>query len=404
MPALGIITSDADDTGPTWNLASRQQKFDMEDTIHQLEPDADPYIRMMTHPDFPTRKARAQKVEWLEDELLPRTANAALGATAGSDTATSIPVAAGFGPYFRVNDLVRNEATGEIFLVTAIVTDTLTVTRGIGAGGVGTLFTATSNLLCIVSNAAVEGAGLSQIRMTRKVAAFNYTQIFRNSYGFTETLMATDLYGPAEPAGEARKKMIEHKRSLEHTCFVGLKDIKNTTANTHPQSFMGGVMSFITAQGGAYVQSVGTLTPAGLEGYMATAFRYGSRRKVMFAAPIVLSALSSFSLAKTALSNFGEGKIYGVSTTRFITGAGDELLVILKRDWGDFPTASPGMGGTAVILDMNEVTYRPLRPTFVKTNVQSNDADLREDEVLTETSLQLVHPRKHMILRNITGF
>jgi hypothetical protein len=404
MPALGIIQDTADDVGATYNLNSRQLRFDMEDTIHQLEPSGEPYMRMMTHADFNTKPAKAQKVEWLEDQLMPRSAAAALGATTGSNaTGFVAAVATGYGAYFRINDVVRNEATGELSLVTAVSGDNITLGyRGIGAGGTGTLFATTSDVLVIVSNASFEGANMSAIRMTRKSNAFNNTQIFRHSYGFTETLLATGMYGPQEPAAEAQKKMIEHRRALEHTFFVGQKDLRNP-ANQHPQSFAGGVMSFITAGAGSKVTS-GAITVAGLEAFLLAVFRYGSRQKVAFASPIFLQALSAYSAAKMALSTWGEGTVYGVSTTRYKTSLNDSLLVVPKRDWGDFPNASPGMGGTMVVLDMANVTYRPLRKTFVKTNIQANDADQRIDEVTTESTIQVVLPQTHGLWQGATGF
>jgi hypothetical protein len=403
MAALGVITNVADDTGATWALLDRQQKFDMEDTIHQLEPDAEPYVRMQTHPDFNSKPARAQKVEWLEDELMPRIAAAALGATAGSATVNPIPVATGFGTYFRTNDIVRNEATGELILVASVSGDNVTwALRGVGAGGTGTTFVATSDVLVIVSNASFEGAGMSDIRMTKKVAQSNFTQIFRKSYGFTETVLATDMYGPAEPAGEARKKMLEYRRDWEHAAFVGLKDIRKP-ANQHPQSFMGGLLSFISAAAGSTSSTAATITVAALETFLIKAFRYGSKRKVAFCSPIFQQAISQYSAAKMALSNWGEGSVYGVATTRYRTSLGDELLLIVHRDWGDMPNAAPGMGGTMFVVDMANVSKRPLRNTYVKTNIQANDADQRIDEIISETSMQVVHSRTHAIWQGATG-
>jgi hypothetical protein len=76
------------------------------------------------------------------------------------------------------------ETTGEIMRVDNVVTDTLTVTRGIGASGTGTDWGTTNGLYIVrVGNASIQGATRPAIRMTKDVANYNYTQIQRDPYG-----------------------------------------------------------------------------------------------------------------------------------------------------------------------------------------------------------------------------
>ena len=54
-------------------------------------------------------------------------------------------------------------------------------------------------------------------------------------------------------------------------------------------------------------------------------------------------------------------------------------------------------------VDMANVKYRPLvgngknRDTFIKTNVQNNDEDLRKDMILTEAGLEVDLPESHVL-------
>jgi len=53
--------------------------------------------------------------------------------------------------------------------------------------------------------------------------------------------------------------------------------------------------------------------------------------------------------------------------------------------------------------DMSKLSYRPLvgnginRDTFITTNVQSDDEDLRKDMILTEGGLEITLPETQMM-------
>jgi hypothetical protein len=53
------------------------------------------------------------------------------------------------------------------------------------------------------------------------------------------------------------------------------------------------------------------------------------------------------------------------------------------------------------VVDMNAVKERPLRKTRLRTNVQAPDYDGFKDQYLSETSIQIVHERRHALLTGI---
>ena len=59
--------------------------------------------------------------------------------------------------------------------------------------------------------------------------------------------------------------------------------------------------------------------------------------------------------------------------------------------------------GFMMFADMSKVAYRPLvgngvnRDTYITTNVQSDDEDLRKDMILTEAGLEVTLPESHMM-------
>jgi hypothetical protein len=345
------------------------------------------------------RAAYSQKVEWLSDELVPRLTTLSASATS-SATALSVPATTGAssGTYFRAGDVIRIASTGENCYVTAVSADTIAVTRGIGGGAVTAASAASGVDIIKVGNAAAEGATLGTLIQTKKVANFNYAQIQRDPWGFTNTLVASKLYGGPEPANEAKKKLIEHKRQLENTLFWGVRDLN--TSGGAPIGYCGGVFQYATTN---LTASVGTLTESVFESFLRKAFRYGSQNKVFFCSPLVASALSSFPQGKLAPPSPGISE-YGVSLSTYQSASGAKVQIMVKRDWYDFQSTSNQYGGIGVMLDMDDITMRPLRDTVLKPDRQANDEDSVKQEYLTEWSFEMGNEKKHAIISGITGY
>lgn len=383
-----ILTGVVDDA----DILSNQRVVDMSPTIAQLEPDEAPLTTMLQK--IGKRSAYSQKVEWLSDELVPRLTT--LSASAASDL-TAIPVATGTGTYFRPGDVVRIASTGENCSVSAVSANTVYVTRALG--GVTALSAASGVDLIKVGNAAAEGATLGTLIQTKKVANYNYAQIQRDPWGFTNTLVASKLYGGPEPANEAKKKLIEHKRQLENSLFWGVRDLV-TPGSGSPTGYVGGLFQYITSN----ITTVGgNLTETVMETFLRTAFRYGSQNKVMFVSPLVASAMSSFAQGKLALPSVDTNK-YGVSLGQYQSASGAVIQIMIKRDWLDFQTGSNQYGGIGVVVDMDDVKMRPLRDTVLKPDRQANDEDSVKQEYLTEWSFEIGQEKKHAIIRGITGY
>ena len=386
-----ILTGVVDDA----DILSNQRVVDMSPTIAMLEPDEAPLTTMLQKTS--KRAAYSQKVEWLSDELVPRLTTLSASATS---SATALSVATGTGTYFRPGDVIRIATTGENCAVSAVSADTVyVVTRTLGGtSGVTSISAASGVDIIKVGNAAAEGATLGTLIQTKKVANFNYAQIQRDPWGFTNTLVASKLYGGPEPANEAKKKLIEHKRQLENSLFWGVRDLI-TTGGT-PIGYVGGIYQYVTSN---ITSSTGALTEALFETFLRKAFRYGSQNKVMFCSPIVASALSSFPQGKLAPPS-PSIDTFGVSLSKYQSASGAMVDIAVKRDWYDFQTAGNQYGGIGVVVDMDDITMRPLRDTVLKPDRQANDEDSIKQEYLTEWSLELGLEKKHAIISGITGY
>lgn len=385
-PVLSGLVDDQD-------ILQNERVIDMEDTFTMLDPDTSQFTTILMR--IARSTALSTKVEWMEDELMPRLSSVASG---GATNGANIVVAAGEGAYFRVGDIVRNAKTGVAVRITTVATDTLTPTNALGRVSFAA-HTAGDQLL-IVGNAAAQGAGLGTEKQTKRVAQFNYTQIFRHPYGVTNSLAASRLYGGAEPDKERAKKLVEHKRAIEYSAFWGVR--ANDTSGSEPIGQAGGAFEFITT---SVKNAAGTLTKTLLDTYMREFLQHGTQNGILVVSPLVAQAISGFLRDAWQPTSVGE-KLYGAKVDGFISGAyGFRVPVIVKRDWNDFSSASTQYGGWGFYLDMDNFEMPVLsgRDTKQLRDRQNNDADRVDEEYLTELTFKVKQERSHGIITGVTG-
>lgn len=154
----------------TANINTSQIVRDVADRLAYLDPNAAPFTLLTRKAD--TRVAESYKFEWFEKELSPKLdqVNNGAGYAAG---ATSIVV--DNGAYFRVGDIVQVARTAEVFRVTAISSNTLTVVRAVGETSAAAMVD--NDDLFILGSAYAEGASVGTEHSHQETAVYNYTQI-----------------------------------------------------------------------------------------------------------------------------------------------------------------------------------------------------------------------------------
>lgn len=361
-----------------------QRVVDMDDKIAELQPNASPLVVLLKK--MRRVQAISPKVEWLEHDLLPRYDTVSAAATSA---ATSVGVSN--YSYFRVGDVLRETQTGEALEVTGVSSGVLGVARAIG--NVAAAAIASGDELFIVSNVNAEGAGLRVIKTTKLVNQSNYCEIVRTPLGVTGTEAASKLYGgPDRPRLQATAG-IEHMRDWEHIAFYGAKK-EDTSTSGAPVRYAGGAVEFIATN---ITSGVGTLTEATFQTFLRTGFRYGSERKVLFASPLIVTAIEGFARSNLRVSN-DNAATYGVSMKTYVSGQGI-VDIVMERAWADSATYK----GYAFLVDMDAVEWHYLRDTKLLENRQANDADKIEDEYLTEACPVWKNEQKHSLLKGVTG-
>jgi hypothetical protein len=214
------------------NLNASRVVVDMQDDILRFQPEATPLLTL-TGKMRRKREAVNPKFEWLEKDEYPRT----LDVTAAADSAaTSVSVTAGQEARVYVNAVVQNLRTGELILVGATSSGTLSsLTRGIGGGQSDV---AIGDRLLFVFNAIEDGADTPAQRSIQEFNLFNRTQIVRTAFGFTGRDLVVELFGGRDEMTETKWQAIEHKKSIEYLMLLGKVHI---LTGTHQQTFSDGL-------------------------------------------------------------------------------------------------------------------------------------------------------------------
>lgn len=369
----------------TKNINQAQREFDVAKQIALLQPDRAPLTSLLRR--LQSKVAINPIFNWFEDDLQGRWD--AINAGAGyEDSATEVIVDT--GTLFSAGDVVKIVRTGEIIRVTSVATNTLTIVRGYGTTAAAAIVN--DDTLVILGNAIKEGGDPVTASGTVVGTVFNYTQIFKTSVQVTKTQEASTLVTGSDRAYQRRKKAIEHAVDQERAFWFGEKsehvsgsDIIRTT---------GGVMSFLTAGASNVLDVSGAsnvMSEDTFEQYLESLFRYGSASKLAFCSARFITLINSYGRDKVQLNQ--GAKKYGLNIYTYQSAHGELNMVKQQLFEG-------GYSKLAVILDMENLKYRPMngRDTKMNADIQPKGADYFLDEYLTEAGLELQLPKTHGVI------
>ena len=377
-----------------------ERVVDMDEKMRKLTTDDAQFTTMSDRAS--NRTAVREKVNWLEEEDFPRIVSAAGAQTAGSG---ALVVTAGQGKLLQPNDVLRNMRTGQADRVITVSTDTLTVANAIN--GAATAAVNSGDAYLVVADAQPQGSDFPTMRYLARVLGYNYTQITRTPWTFTGTQTAIELYGGREPAKEAVRKAREHKRKWEAIGFFGARSFvassTGASGNTEPQGTAGGAIEFIQTYRGD--MSAG-FTGVKFDNWIQPILANGNpNAKVLFAAPQVAANFSSWVRAGMGLQwQPTPENVFGVQVDAFISGAyGYKIPVVVKKEWGAFPTTGNGYGTYAFLLDMDYIQQIPLRDRDTKllTEQQPKGKDTYAAEYMREATWEFAHERAHGLIYGV---
>lgn len=343
---------------------------------------------------------------------------AALSGVSVAGTVENITVDSTYNGAFSVKegDLIMAEQTNEIMYVnlTPSASTTINVIRGFDMQAGAALAAVAYNgaginpFLVVIGSAFEEGSAAPDPISFDPAEIFNQCQIFRGTYGLTNTAANTRTRLGSEEAELKREALENFGIDMERGFFFGKKT--TTIRNGQPLRTTNGVLSFIP-QANRFTPAGGDLTFEQFEAWSLDIFRYGSTEKMAFCGSTFLNAVSQM-VRKNGQGQFNlsdEIKEYGIGGIRRLRTPTGTLVLKAHPLFSQMAggtnagTGFTSMDNAAVILDMRSLRYRYLKNRDVKfqDNLQLPGVDAKLAGWIGECGLEVHHPYTHSIITGV---
>lgn len=346
-----------------------------------LNPDRTPFLQINS-------KLRTEKVTDYEYKVFERQfpdrwqkINEALdNSETGVDVDDATP--------FRVNDVVLVARTGEMMLVTALASATeLTVTRGYA----GTTATAANDgdWLKILYSAEEENDTQAGIITTATTTVTNFCQIFKRTYGISNTRKAMKYRSNPHSLAEERKLAMALIKEDMEQAFLWGKKMENLSSGKWKRH-TGGINEFVSTNRIDMEGGIGF----GDIGYLMNVFtRFGSKRKIWLCGRDARQQLDGLGLEYRRIT--GDATKLGFAVEGIRSSFGDAMMVTHHG-------LDNAHAGHMIVLDPEHSRIAQLRKLDHNENIQTPGRDGEEHEFIGELGLWMDQEKAHGVCTNLT--
>ena len=321
---------------------------------------------------------------------------------------TSITVAA----YDNIvpGDLLMNERTSEIVLVTALTSATvLAVTRAVGT--VAAAAVNSGDVWRTVGNAFEEGSVRPSAVAIIAERYVNNTQIFRNSWAVTKTAAAIPQIAGAGHVSESKQDCAAlHAMAIEKALFFGQKFMG--TRNGQPFHTMEGIIPRVNAAASGNVTTLGATTnwtqlEAALDKTLVTVTDpKGGNIRTMFVGGTARRVIHNIARLNSTYQITTNETAWGlqIDTIRTPRGTFEMIEHPLFNAYG----AASTWAKMAVICDLNAFSLAYLRKTSdagynASGALVDNGVDAEGGTLTTELTCTIKNPAAFGVLYNFTA-
>jgi hypothetical protein len=388
MPFTGKSTFDAGATLP-------ELVEDVSDVIGIVSPYETP---LLDHLGDPKRSAASTIHEWIEDALLPNTDT--LNQTTfvpDALSATSLTVA--HGSRFRIGDQVRAGTSSEIFFVTAVSGNTLTVVRGYG----GTAHFALTNglALTILGNAALEGDAAPAARFTSRARKQNYTQIFTTGVSVSGSMQAARAHAVADEVDyQKQERLREMLRDLENCVINGVAPAASPQGSSTVRRTMNGLLK--TIQTNVFAPDSGGIPAGGGPGgdELTEPVLNAALRLIWEQSAGKVDTIVCGGLQKRRINQF-------IATSRRFSPSDDRLSDLLSVYESDFGVCRVVMSrwmppDQVLLLDSSRLEVLPLAGRSFHYRPLGATGDSTDGQLIGEYTLECKNENAHGVLTSLT--
>jgi hypothetical protein len=349
------------------------KKQSVVDEILLLNPHQTPLLNLLGFADAVTQTTH----QWFEDEMI-NDETKVNGAKLVSDTSVVVVD----GSIFRANDVIK--IGEELLKVTAVATNTLTVTRGYA----GTTAAAIADQAKVEFqfSEGVEGADARAARYKARAPKTNKTQIFDDSISLSGTAQAVQQYGIGDLYEyEKQKKQLELALQLEKALINGVAYENGQVRQ------MNGVRSYIQSNvtdASAAAVSSNLLNDSLQSIYEKGGFASGGNYKILVPAK-----------QKRAISSFDNNKL-------FITQAENtrgQVVDHFVSDFGQFEISLNNnlAANELIIVDTNRMAIRPLVGRDFFHKYMGEVGDSTTGILVGEYTLEFKQEKAHARIKNL---
>ncbi len=378
MPFTGKATYDGGATLP-------ELVDDVSDLVGLISPFDTPLLDAI---GSPRTSAKSTHHEWFEDKLNPNFSQVNNGA-GYSSAATSWVV--DNGATFRIGDIIQPEASDEVLQVSAIATNTLTVTRGYG-GSIAEAVVDNQKVV-VIGHAALEGEDAPNAAYLNRMRRENFTQIFTESVMISGSLDSVGLHAvEREFDYQVIQRLRELLRSLEQSVINGYKAASSAQGSSSVRRTLGGLLQFI-AGADAVVQDAGAaaLDETKLNAALRACWEKGGRPGAI--------VVNGFQKRKISTFNQSERRYEPESTVL------RNLVDVYESDFGVQRVILSRWvpADKVLLLDLDKLQVLPLagRSFFVKPLAESGD--FRKAQIIGEYTLEALNAADggHGVITNL---
>jgi hypothetical protein len=349
------------------------KKQSVVDEILLLNPHQTPLLNLLGFAEAVVQTSH----QWFEDEMINDETK-----VNGAQTNVATSVVVVDGSIFRANDVIK--IADELLKVTAVSTNTLTVTRGYA----GTTAAAIADQAKVEFqfSEGVEGADARAARYKARANKSNKTQIFDDTIQLSGTAQAVTQYGISDLYEyEKQKKQLELALQLEKALING---VSYESGNVRQ---MAGVRSFIQSNvtDAATGAVSATLLNDSLQAiYEKGGFASGGNFKIMVPAK-----------QKRAISAIDNNKLYITQAENSRGQVVDQFV----SDFGQFEIVLNNNldAKELLIVDTNRMAIRPLVGREFFHKYMGDQGDYVTGTLVGEYTLEFKQEKAHARIKNL---
>ncbi|MEM1445184.1 MAG: DUF5309 family protein [Planctomycetota bacterium] len=375
MPFTGKATYSAGSSLP-------ESAEDVSDVIGIVSPYETP---LLEHLGDPQRHASSTVHEWLEDTLRRNQSAINDSGVDGSTTATAMGT--DHENLFRAGDLIQQDGSREVMLVTAVSGTDIAVVRGYGGTTAEALVD--TGVLRVIGNAALEGQDADEARWTNRTRQQNYTQIFSATVEVSGSqLAATQAAVADEMDYQKQERLRELLRELENSVINGVAAANDPQGSASTRRSMRGILASCTTN----------VTDAGAASLSEAALN-SALRGVWDQSSGNVDTIVVNGLQKRAINQFiASSRGYSAGETKF-----SELVSVYESDFGVCRVILSRWvpADTVLLLDSSRLDVLPLQGRSFAYRELASSGDKRCGQVVGEYTLELRNENAHAVIRNL---